>query len=330
MIEKNHHIDPIIIDYLNGNIDQASFKTLKEWCMESDDNRHYIKEKFELWFLTGCEDAAERTKANSAFDRFCDRVSETKKTNHRSITIRWIEIAAAVILILLLPMAGYWLGGKHSYVNSDVTVKTALGSRSELTLPDGTKVWLNSGSQITYSSSFGVKNRQLALTGEGFFDVTHNEDLPFEIVNKDFTLKVVGTKFDFKNYPTDKTATVDLMRGKVYIENSDRSQQLYLTPSQRMTLDKNTGQMKKVKIDISDTSDWTQGEIFFDEEKLSDIATELERCYNIKIVVEPNVRDIRFYGNFNTANSSLDEILHMISITELVKYKYDNGKYILY
>lgn len=98
-------------------------------------------------------------------------------------------------------------------------MEAPLGSRTKLTLPDGTLVWLNAGSRITYSQGFGVGNRKIELIGEGYFEVKRNEEVPFLVKTNSLLVKVLGTKFNFRDYPDDAEAIVSLSEGKVALNN---------------------------------------------------------------------------------------------------------------
>ena len=128
--------------------------------------------------------------------------------------------AAIIAVILAVGCFSYWQGGvnvKDTF--ADISVEAPLGSRTKLYLPDGTLVWLNAGSRMTYSQGFGVDNRKVELEGEGYFEVQRNEKLPFFVKTKDLQLQVLGTKFNFRDYPEDHEVVVSLLEGKVELNN---------------------------------------------------------------------------------------------------------------
>ena len=206
-----------------------------------------------------------------------------------------------------------------------------MGAHTKLYLPDGTLVWLNAGSKIIYSQGFGVDDRRLRLEGEGYFEVMKNEEVPFEINTKELNLRVLGTKFNFRNYPDDEEVTVNLMEGKVALRNGIREMpELYLTPDEKMVLNKVTGQMVKRSTRAAKANVWINDELFFDEELLEDIAKKLMRSYNVKVEVADSLRNKRFYGSFGISANTIDKILDVMASTQQMNYKYENGVYILY
>lgn len=327
-------IDQLIDLYFTGKADKASLAKLENWIHQSEEHQKYVRNKVELWFSASVSGDVTDFDKDKAFERFKQRITTAPKAHTSIRPIFWKHMgrAAAIVLILLLPFATYWKGKETiKQTFADMTVEAPMGARTKLYLPDGTLVWLNAGSKITYSQGFGVDDRCLSLEGEGYFEVTHNKEIPFEIKTHEVGLKVLGTKFNFKNYPDDKEITVNLMEGKVALQNKLRAMpELYLEPSEKMTLNKQTGEMKKTRTNVTNSNIWTQDELFFDEELLEDIAKKLMRSYDIKIEIADSLKNHRFYGSFKIMGNTIDEVLETIASTNRMKYRYENEKYILY
>ena len=214
---------------------------------------------------------------------------------------------------------------------ADIVIEAPVGARTCMYLPDGTQVWLNACSRLTYSQGFGINDRNLKLEGEGYFEVSRNEQLPFIIHTQEVDVTVLGTQFNFKNYADDSEASVSLLSGKVKLSNHLRQEEtLYLQPNEKVTLNKLTGEMKTVRTQVQNSKIWTHDELFFDEELLVDIAKKLMRNYDVKIVVADSLRDRRFYGSFKITGSTIEQVLGTISSTNRMKYKQEKGIYILY
>ena len=333
-LEEHTDIDLLITRYLSGKMDKESFAELKRWSLESESNRKYVRNKLEIWFSSGVADTAVRFDKDKAFSLFKQRVVETEKKQKLMLRFSWKTFmrVAAVVLILMIPFVTYWQGKqavKQNFV--DMGVEAPMGAHTKLYLPDGTLVWLNAGSKIIYSQGFGVDDRRLRLEGEGYFEVMKNEEVPFEINTKELNLRVLGTKFNFRNYPDDEEVTVNLMEGKVVLRNSIREMpELYLTPNEKMVLNKVTGQMVKNSTRAAKANVWINDELFFDEELLEDIAKKLMRSYNVKVEVADSLRNKRFYGSFGISANTIDKILDVMASTQQMNYKYENGVYILY
>ena len=331
-------IDNLISKYLTGDIDTQSLKALTEWSRESSENSLYVRSKIELWFSSGVAGSTASLDKEKAFERFKTRVEKAtvaEKQKQRFVRSRSFRIfyrVAAAILIILLPLAGYW-GGMETVKSgfSDIVVEAPMGARTKLYLPDGTLVWLNAGSKITYSQGFGVENRNLDLEGEGYFEVKRNENVPFEIRTKELDLTVLGTKFNFRNYADDEEVVVNLLEGKVRLKNElVSSADVYMSPNEKVVLSKESGHMVKTKINASNSNLWTKDELYYDELLMEDIAKQLSRSFNVKIEVADSLKNQRFYGSFRIVGNSIEEILETISSTNRMKYKYENNRYVVY
>lgn len=337
MNEKQVHneIDELLARYLSGEIDRASFLRLKELAGETEDLRCYVRDRLEVGFSAGVAgDTTSFFNKEKGYALFRQRVADynSEMASYQSRfpwkIIGWV---AAVILVVVLPIAGFWQGqytmSRHF---AKVKVETAVGTRTNLTLPDGTTVCLNSGSRLTYPQDFGINHRHLSLEGEAYFDVKHNDKLPFEINTKEINLRVLGTRFTFSNYADDKLIIVDLEKGRVCLNDNLRHREMYLSPNERMTYNKQTGEMTKASVNVEHSPAWTKDELFFDEQPLSDIAKELMRVYHVKIVVPDRLKNKSFYGSFRISQNSVDDILQTLSSTGEIKYRYENNKYIIY
>lgn len=332
--EKYNDIDELITSYLSGELDKEAYAYLKRWTMESEANRIYVRNQLEVWFSSGVSGDDTPFNKEKAFDLFKRRMVKAEEMQKQVHRFSWKVVyrVAAVILFLLLPLGAYWQG-KETVKDTfaDMIVEAPLGARTKLHLPDGTLVWLNAGSKIVYSQGFGVEDRKLCLEGEGYFEVTKNEKIPFEVRTKELNLRVLGTKFNFKNYAEDEEVTVNLMEGKVALNNRLKNMAtLYLAPQEKMVLNKRTGIMKRSKTNVEYANAWSRNELFFDEELLEDIAKKLMRSYNAEIVVADSLKNKRFYGSFKIIGNTIDEVLQTIASTNRMRYRHENDKYILY
>lgn len=330
--EQHNEIDELVALYISGEASREILDELMRRARESDAARRYIREQLELNFSASVAGSCSDVDEIAAYKRFLKRVDRKKRKLRLTWNSRWMMRVAAVILIVLLPMWAYYQGGetvKDTF--SDIVVEAPKGSRTKLYLPDGTLVWLNVNSRIVYSQGFGVNDRKLTLQGEGYFEVTHSEELPFEIITREVRLRVVGTKFNFKNYPDDEEVIVNLLEGKVALRNEIKPRpELYMEPDEKVIIDKRTGEMRKTRTDARHVNAWTRDELFFDEELLEDIAKKLMRIYDVKIEIADSLRNRRFYGNFKLMGNNIDEVLQTIASTKRMKYRYENEKYILY
>lgn len=333
-LEKHTDIDQLITRYLSDTLDKESFAELKRWSSASESNRKYVRNKLEIWFSSGTADHTTRFNKDKAFSSFKRRMTGTRKRKEQLLRFSWKTFirAAAVLLILILPVATYRQGKEAvKQTFADMVVEAPMGTHTKLYLPDGTLVWLNAGSKIMYSQGFGIDDRKLKLEGEGYFEVIRNEKVPFKINTKEVNLQVLGTRFNFRNYPDDEEVTVNLIEGKVALHNQIRTMpDLCLEPEEKMVLNKLTGEMSKSKARTNKSNVWINGELFFDEDLLEDIAKKLTRTYNVKVEVADSLRNKRFYGSFEISGNTINKILDTMVSTRQVKYRCEHDVYILY
>lgn len=337
MEERKKHIDELIADYLTGSLDENDLVELKAWIAESTNNKAYFVRQCEVWFSAVSRDVVSAYNYGKAFETFKERIHSRKKERKSfrrelGLSALW-RYAAVVAVIIAVGCFSYWWGEVNvTETFADISVEAPLGSKTKLYLPDGTLVWLNAGSRMTYSQGFGFDNRMVTLEGEGYFEVERNEKIPFYVKTKDLQLRVLGTKFNFRDYPEDREVIVSLLEGKVELDNKLKNEKVaFLMPDERAVLDKSNGLLTVEAVTAANASQWTDGYLFFDEELLPDIAKELERSYNVKIhIANDSLNDFRFYGNFVRREQDIQEVLDALVSTEKMKYEIDGRTITIY
>lgn len=288
----------------------------------------------EIWFSSVSEEELSKYDKDAAFAAFQNRVAEAE-SQPRAVTRRlgWLKYAAAVAAVVAVGFFSY-RGGQSQLETAmgDIVVEAPQGSRTQMTLPDGTKVWLNAGSKISYSQSFGLVNRLVLLAGEGYFEVAHNEELSFCVESENVRVKVLGTKFNFRDYPSDAEATVSLAEGSVAMNSQQHpADEQLLKPGQRATVDKQTGKIRVEEYEVANATQWTSGKLIFDGEPLQEIVKTLERSYNVKITIADNrLLTLRFYGDFLRQEQTLSEVLDALAATGKIKYNIKGKDVTLY
>lgn len=285
----------------------------------------------ELWVSSAVADDTQQYDVDQAFERFRKRTGLDQSGRQSYKWYRtWSVAAVAIVLLGLITVTAYWQGSRQIQSNfSDIVVEATLGSKTKLTLPDGSTVWLNAGSKMVYSQGFGVSDRRLAFQGEGYFEVEKNDEMPFLVQTHDVNVTVVGTKFNFRNYPEDEEAVVELLEGKVALENQLKEEAVrYLSPNEKMVLHKATGEMDITSTKVKEATLWTENILLFDEDLLPDIVRELERSYHVQIEIDnEDLKQARFYGQFNQLEQNIYDVLDMLSETGKLKY-HEEGKVI--
>lgn len=252
-----------------------------------------------------------------------------------------VAVAASVLIVLSVIK---WLPGKSEQTKSTEPLQqlaTQNGSRSQLVLPDGTKVWLNAGSKLDYPKQFQGKMREVNLQGEAYFDVTHNQAQPFLVHTKAFTVKVLGTSFNVRAYADEDSAATSLIKGSVEIQLANNAnKKVLLRPSEKLTVpvikDSNTqgagDAVSNQKVPIiteirksivsTDKSNavvetaWVDNKLAFKGMNFGQTAQVLEKWFAVDIRFKnTEKKKLRLNGTF--VNESLDEILTAFSLADI-------------
>ena len=322
-LDKNK-IDELLPRYCEGQVTEEERLLVETWMNESEENRRVVKQIHSLYLATDTIHVMKKVDTEKALSRVKGRITGRKKT----MWWEWAQRAAAVLFIplLVVQLVHYW-GGDEQELAQMLEVKTNPGMTTSLTLSDGTVVFLNSESRLTYPSHFNGDTRNVTLQGEAYFEVTRNEEIPFKVHTEELDVKVLGTKFNFRNYKDDLEAKVCLLEGKVALNT--RQKETILHPDQQALLDKKTGKLFVSGTKAAYSAEWTNDRLYFDEVLLSDIIKELERSYDVKITVaDDTLNTIRFYGNFRKREQSIQEIMNVLSSTDKMTYTM-NGKNIV-
>ncbi len=219
-------------------------------------------------------------------------------------------------------------------VGSLKTTKTAMnqviipyGKRSEITLADGTHIWLNSGSQMSYPVVFTGDTREVYLSGEAFFDVETDLSRPFYVITKDIKLRVMGTRFNISSYDNDQITHAVLLSGKVSVgRNRIFANTMELSPGERIVYDKVDENITINKVNVNLYASWINGYLIFEREPLTEIFKKLERYYNKNIIMEGSFNDITFSGKLDLIEK-IETVLANISFSSSFSVIMNNDCY---
>ncbi|MBD8487761.1 DUF4974 domain-containing protein [Echinicola sp. CAU 1574] len=205
------------------------------------------------------------------------------------------------------------------------TVETSIGKEFGLKLSDGTEVYLNPLTKMTFPIAFDKKERMVELSGEAFFKVSHDASRPFYVTVDGMKVQVLGTSFSVRSYEDEGFAETVLVEGKVKIVDERGVEQALLTPDHKVVLDKSIGSFDVSEVDAKRATSWVEGFYFFEDATLEDILKDLSRWYEFEVVYDrPELRDQRFEGYINKYEE-LDPVLKIIEHTNHIKIE-KNGK----
>lgn len=247
-----------------------------------------------------------------------------------SLTINWrkaMQWAAIFLLPILSALIVYYFT-QNPQKNYHPTIITAQnGEKAEVVLPDGSKVWINSGSSLTYDKSFDRKERSVYLQGEAYFEVSKNKKSPFIVNTNSIEVQALGTSFNVRSYETDSLATAILLEGKVKVSASGH--EAILTENQRATFDKKKLVLLADRVEGLNFVEWKNGNIYFSNQTYDEIARTLSRIYNVEIqIASEQLRPMRFSGTLGS--SGIKSALDILSMTSPMYYDMKDTTIILH
>ena len=358
----------IIAKKLAGEASVHELEELENTLRQHPELHYSLQTISDLWFhsLPVTEDASQ------AFERHLDRMKaqgiEMEPADNQEVVefeeatgrFKWLKWMAMTLVVFV---AGWYFFMKETNpgssksaptlaLNSEVSTKN--GSRSKIMLPDGTQVWLNAGSKLTYGKEFGNSLREVTLTGEAYFDVVKDSSRPFLIHARNVDIRVLGTAFNVKSYPGDKTTETSLIRGSVEVSIKNRpKEKIILKPNEKLVVNseldsivakpsqpkvartiRNAPQVVLDQVNyhekeqvIVETS-WVENILIFDAETFAELAPKLERWYGVKIIfTAQDIQNIRLTGSFK--GESLQTALKGLKITANFNYTIKNDTVII-
>jgi transmembrane sensor len=243
---------------------------------------------------------------------------------HKPAGIHWLQAFQRVAAILIFPLLFSFLAYFHfqdEFSASSVSyaeIQCPMGVRTKCQLPDGSTVFLNSGSRLKYPVQF-IGERSVELTGEAFFDVVHNAEIPFHVNTKNLDIKVLGTTFNVIANEDEQTEEIVLQTGKVDVSSKSGKQLTILKNNEQVTLNIEKQTFVKKEVEASQYTSWKEGKLVFRNENMLQVAHRLGRWYNAEVLIDdPTLNNYTFHATF--IDEPLDEVLKLISITTPISY----------
>lgn len=213
------------------------------------------------------------------------------------------------------------------------TLVVPYGKRTQITLADGSKVWLNSGTKLVYPATITAGKREVYVDGEAIFDVTHIDGKPFYVKTKDFEIKVLGTVFNVSTYREDENTSAVLAEGKIEITSNNntllRSEKKTISPGTRVVFDKQNETFQTYQVNTNNFLSWRDGYLILEKEQLKNILKKISRYYNVEIDLrDPQIGEETFSGNLNLRKTP-EEVLDIIAETTSINITKENSKLII-
>lgn len=204
------------------------------------------------------------------------------------------------------------------------TLATPRGGQYSVTLPDGSKVWLNSASSLRFPTAFTGMERKVELTGEAYFEVAKNAKQPFKVALEDKTvIEVLGTHFNVNAYKDEKAVATTLLEGAVRLTNG--KERITIKPGERAQLQEGGTKFMIDRPDVDRVVAWKNGFFQFNGDNITVIMKQLSRWYDIEPVYAGNMK-MKDYSGYISRNSNISEVLKMLELTNEIKFKVEGRK----
>ncbi len=316
----------LIIRYLEGHLEREREKELFEWLHASEHNMSLFRELEEEWkakHIPSVESLAMLHNLRKAMER------DMPQRRRISSRLWWISAAAAVAVVAGLfafDFAG--LSGRDEEDKQIFAVEAPMGAHSKISLPDGTQVWLNAGSVLSYDSDFNRNTRNINLNGEAYFEVKHDAEKPFCVNVDGCSFTVLGTKFNINAYEADSMVQTVLIEGSLRFD-SGMSHDVML-PGEMISWNPSEKVCHKEKVNASQYRSWINGVILYDSITLPALLKRLSREYNISISLETDKFNDKSFRVSYTNGESVDSILSALCQILPIEVSGKDGRYYVY
>ena len=311
----------LILKELKGEASPEDSLHINKWINESPENLKIYNLMWSSYALVSPDHVQIVTDKEAAWSRIGAKITFPRKS--RSLFIHLSKIAAAVLFILFGVGYQYYRAEKipAEILNQYSTIIVPEGQKSMVVLPDGSNVWLNSGSCLKYKSNFNNSIREVEIEGEAFFEVKKDKSKMFKVHTGAINIEVYGTAFNIKNYKEEKKLEVTVEDGNVGVVKQG-AQLANLTKGRQATIyeGKNEVNLSNAKVDI--VTAWKNNELIFDGTPFEEGIRYLERWYGVNIKIEDKMQKKHIY-TFKVKTESLRELLKLLQVITPLTYKID-------
>lgn len=203
------------------------------------------------------------------------------------------------------------------------TIETPRGGQYQITLPDGTKVWLNAASSLKYPILFAIKERKVELSGEAYFEVAKDKRHPFIVLSGDQEVKVLGTHFNIKSYTEEGNTKTTLLEGSVRVANTSSAKIVILKPNQESIV--TNRELKVQEADTEEALSWKNGYFRFNDENIQSVMLKISRWYNVDVDYKGKISDEEYKGTISRSKN-ISEVLDLLESTKTVHFKVEGRR----
>jgi len=317
----NDTIERKIRDYFNGQLPAPEEAKLIQWLKLDEKNKTYFfsfKENLDPQEM-------QHTLLQSSYTELKSKLLINQEFNSKltgrvqRLQLSFLRIAAMLLIAAIGGFSVAYLMIENNAPKAAVVwfeMHVPRGEKSQLLLPDGSKVWVNSESDISYPSNFMDGNREVKLIGEAYFEVAKFESKPFTVKTNDYNIQVLGTKFNVMTYADFHRSETSLIEGKIEIQKGEQT--ISVLPGETITYTDNQFSIKE--LNVSHTTRWKDNIFDFDRITFKELTTKLERWYDVDIEIKnPELNKIVYSGAFKN-EETIWQVLNTIQLTLPIRY----------
>ena len=313
--------DTLLIRYFSDELTSEERLAVDKWLDESEENQR-IAER--IYYIKYAGDTIQTIRTT---DVRADLRKVWKKIHSRRprLWVMWARAAAIACLFVIPAFLYLQFKDKHSELIA-MTIDVPEGSVSSMVLPDGSKLWLNAGSRLSYGNKYGISDRKIQMSGEAFFDVQTNTRLPFEVEANGIVVCAKGTQFNVKAYPDEPTVTAVLTEGVIEITSPDGLNQRAITlqPGQMAVYNRADRKLAVKAIEKPGLfSSWKEQTWLIEGATLGELAPMLQRRYAVKVVFDNEIlKNYKFRGELS--NRTAEQVARALHLTAPMNYRITN------
>jgi len=348
-MKQAHNFETLLPSCFSGKLSPEEKQALEDWRNASEENRLIFKNAENVWKSLDLLQEMRTYNAGQALSKVnvsikreqsqnqSDLVGREKhpskmnvKTGHisgggrKGFLFYWQRIAAILLLPVILSGIAYYFfnNATDSETAGWQTVSTPPGVKSQTQLPDGTKVWLNSDTRLSYPVTFARNRRQVKLEGEAFFEVVKNSRQPFCVDLGKIGIEVTGTAFNAINYIDEKQTEVILTSGKINLLDQHGNKRRLVTemnPGEKAIFRESSGKIAIQRVDTDKYTSWIHGRLVFRDDAMAEVVRRLNRWFNVEIEIpDPEIAQYVYTATFS--DETIEQILDLFKRTSPVQY----------
>jgi len=335
----------LLSKYFSNRCTEEELRTIIDWFASDADTAEGRNLLHDFWEEILTDEKELPADYDGILDRIHHKVNLTHSETHKDALLRFLtpgagnflRIFSRIAAVLILPLLGFSVMMSIKYSNEHNVISSvnqaynevfsSVDAISKVTLPDGSKVWLNHGSSLKYPAVFRGRTRNVELHGEGYFEVVSNSRVPFIVSAGDIQVRATGTEFNVMAYPEEDKIETSLIKGVVVLECTKPGKRtvslMEMKPKDMVIYHKTDNKIIRRVIHDDRYFAWKDGKLVFHDEPLEEVAKKLSRWFNVEIeIADPKLLDLTYTATFIDEN--LQQVMELMSMVSPVNYTISN------